>query len=91
MVASQQHDAFGIVLFNAEKKETDFNSKNTSVNIVTEEQIISFRREAAILEKSEKIWELAMDITYIAFIRYRHVHSTRNEVTQAQLSAQPLT
>lgn len=63
MVSSKEEEVVRVFDLVGEKKADGLNALFPSVDVVSEEQVVGVWREATILKKSEKIRELAMDIT----------------------------
>ena len=64
MVSSQQEEVFRILDFVAEKQADGLDGLLFSVDIVSQEEIVSFGREDSILEDSQQIVVLSVYITY---------------------------
>jgi hypothetical protein len=63
MVSSQDEEVFGVFDL-VRKKQTDrLERLFTSVYVVAEEEIVCFWREATILEESEEVIVLTVDVT----------------------------
>ena len=63
MVATQDEEVFGILDFICKQKADRLEGLLASVYIVAKEEVVGLRRKATILEQTEKIIVLAMDIT----------------------------
>ena len=63
VVAAEDEEVFGIFDFVCEKKTDGFQRLLASIDVVTEEEVVGFRREATILEQSKEIIVLSMNIT----------------------------
>lgn len=62
VITSKQEEVLGILDFVAQKKTDCFNALLSSVDVVTQEQVVSFRREAAVLKKTKQVVVLPMHI-----------------------------
>ena len=63
MVATQDEEIFWILYFVGKKKADSFQRLLAPIDIVTEEQVVCFGRKSAILEQSQQVIILAMNIT----------------------------
>lgn len=62
VVAAQDEEVFGILDLVCEQEANGLERLLTTVDIVAEEEVVSLGREAAILEETEEIIVLAVDI-----------------------------
>jgi hypothetical protein len=63
VVTAQDEEIFWILYLVGKKKADSFQRLLASVDIVTEEQVVCFRRKSAILEQPQQVVILAMNIT----------------------------
>lgn len=63
VISSEKEEVLRVLDFVCQKKADGFETLLSSVNIVSEEKVVCLWRETSILEKSEEIIVLAMDIT----------------------------
>ena len=63
VIASQEHNVSGKILFDGEQKDAHFNSKDASVDIVAKKEVIETTGLASLANHIEQISVLAMDIT----------------------------
>ena len=63
VVTSEQEEVLWILDLVGEEKADGFETLFTSINIITEEQVIGLWRETAILEQSQEIVVLTVNIT----------------------------
>lgn len=64
MVTSQEEEVLGVLDFIGKEQTDSFYGLFSSVDVVSQEQVIGFWREAAIFEDFQKVWVLSMDIAY---------------------------
>ena len=64
VVSSQKEEVLWIFDLVAEKQANTFNGLFSSIDVITKEKVVSLGWEASILENSEEVVVLAMDITY---------------------------
>lgn len=62
MVAAQNEEVLGVLDLVREKETDGFEGLFTSVYVVSEEQIVCFRREAAVLKQTKEVIVLAVNI-----------------------------
>ncbi len=62
MVASQDEEIFWVFYLVGQKEADSFQRLLASIDIVTKEQVVCFGRKSAILEQSQQIVILAMNI-----------------------------
>ena len=70
MVSTKDEEVFRVLDLVCEKETDGFEGLFTPVDIVTEEEIIGFWWETAILEKSQKVIVLTVNVTYRGYRRY---------------------
>lgn len=63
VVATQNEEVFGILDLVGEQQADGLQRLLSAIDVVSEEQIVCFRGEAAVLEQTEQVIVLAMDIT----------------------------
>jgi hypothetical protein len=63
VVTSEDEEVFGVLDLVGEEQADGLKRLLTSVDVITEEEVIGLRREATILEESEKIVVLSVNIT----------------------------
>lgn len=64
MVPPEQEEIFRVFDLVGEQQTDRFQRLLPSVHIIAQEEIISFRREASILEKPQQVCVLSMNITW---------------------------
>ncbi len=68
MITSENEEVFGVLDLVREQQADGFERLFASVNVVAEEEVISFGWEAAIFEQAKQIVVLTVDIaTYLGF------------------------
>lgn len=63
MVSSQEEEIFWILDLIGEEQSDSFQRLFTSINIISQEKVVSFRWVLSVFEKSQKIEVLSMNIT----------------------------
>ena len=63
VVTSEDEEVFGVLDLVGKEQANGLKRLLTSVDVVTEEEVVGLRREATVLEESEKIVVLSVDIT----------------------------
>lgn len=63
VVTSEDEEVFGVLDLVGKEQANGLKRLLTSVDVVTEEEVVGLRREATVLEESEEIVVLSMDIT----------------------------
>jgi hypothetical protein len=63
VVTSEDEEVFGVLDLVGEEQADGLKRLLTSVDVITEEEVVGLRREATVLEESEKIVVLSVDIT----------------------------
>ena len=63
MVSAEQKEILGIFDFVGEQQTNGFEALFAAIHVVAEEQVVGFRRETAILEETQQVVILAMNIT----------------------------
>jgi hypothetical protein len=63
VVTSEDEEVFGVLDLVGKEQANGLKRLLTSVDIVTEEEVVGLRREATILEESEEVVVLSVDIT----------------------------
>ena len=63
MVSTQNEEVLGVLDLVGEEQADGLEGLLTSVDIVTEEEVVGLRGEATVLEESEEIVVLSVDIT----------------------------
>lgn len=63
MVTTENEEVFRILDLVREEKADGFEGLLATVDVVTEEKVVGFRREATVFEETQKIVVLAVDIT----------------------------
>jgi hypothetical protein len=63
VIATQDEEIFWVLYPVGKKKADSFQRLFASVNVVTQEQVVCFGRISAIIEESQNIIVLAMNIT----------------------------
>ena len=64
MIPSEQEKIFWILYLITEEKANSFDRLFTAIDVISQEEIVGFRRETSIFENSQEVVILAMDITY---------------------------
>ena len=62
VVPPQHEEVLRVLDFVCEKKTYGFPGLFTAIDVVSQEQVVGFWREAAVLEQSEQVVVLAVDI-----------------------------
>ena len=75
MIASEQEEVLRVLDFVAKKEADCFNGLLSTVNVVTQEQVVSLRREATVLKDPQQVVVLSMHITYKVEQNVRLHHS----------------
>lgn len=55
MVAAQDEEVFRVLDLVREQKANSLQGLLATINVVTEEQVVGFRRETAVLKKSQQV------------------------------------
>ena len=63
MIASQDEEVVWVLNLKSQEKANNFQTLFPSVNVISQKQIIGFRRQPAVLEQSEEIVILPMNVT----------------------------
>ena len=63
MVATEKEKVFGIFDFVSEKKTDCFQGLFAAVHVIAQEEVVGLGWEAPVLEQTEQVVVLAMDIT----------------------------
>jgi hypothetical protein len=63
VVTSQNEEVLGVLDLVGEEQADGLKRLLTSVDVITEEEVVGLRREATVLEESEEIVVLSVDIT----------------------------
>ena len=63
VVAAQDEEVFGVLDLVGEEQADGLERLLASVNVVTQEEVVCFRREPAIFEQTEEVIILAVDVT----------------------------
>jgi len=63
VVSSEQEEVLRVLYFVTEEKSDRLDRLLSTVNIVSKEEIVSFRREASVFEDSQQVIVLAVNIT----------------------------
>lgn len=66
MVAPQDEEVLGVLDLVGEQEADGLQRLLAAIDVVPEEKIVGFRREAAVLEQTQKVVILAMDVTWKA-------------------------
>ena len=64
MVSSEDEEVFGVFDLVGEEKADGFKRLFSSIDIVTQEEVVGFGREPAVLEKPQKVVILSVDVTF---------------------------
>ncbi len=64
VISSQQKEVLGILDLVAEQQANCFDRLLSTVDVVTQEQVVGLRREATVLEDSQQVVVLAVNIAY---------------------------
>ena len=64
VIASQQEEVLRVLDLVCEQQADGFQRLLASVHVVAQEQVVAFRREAAIFEQTQQIVVLAVDVAY---------------------------
>ena len=64
MIPSEQEKIFWILYLITEEKANSFDRLFTAIDVISQEEIVGFRRETSIFENSQEVVILSMDITY---------------------------
>ena len=64
MVASQHEEVFRVFDLEAKHECYCLNRLLSSIDVISQEQVVSFRRETSVLEQPQQIIVLSMHITY---------------------------
>ena len=86
MVAAQDEEVFGIPDLVGEEKADGLQRLFASVDVVSQEQVIGFRRESTIFKQTEEIVILTMDIATNLDTSYVHVSAVVRLTTLANRS-----
>lgn len=68
MVATEQEEILRVLYFIGQQEANCLEGLLATIDVVAEEQVVGIGRETTILEKSQKIIVLTMDITYLPII-----------------------
>lgn len=68
MVAAQQKEILRILDLVCEQQANRFQRLFPTIDIVAQKQIIGLWREAAVLEQSQEIIVLAVNVSYVFFV-----------------------
>jgi hypothetical protein len=63
VVTSEDEEVFGVLDLVGEEQADGLKRLLASIDVVTEEEVVGLRREATVLEESEEIVVLSVDIT----------------------------
>ena len=63
VVAAQDEEVLRVLDLVGQKKANSFQRLLSTINVVTKEKVVGLGRESAVLEETQKIVVLAMDIT----------------------------
>ena len=77
MVSTKDEKVFRVLDLVCEEKTDGFERLLTPVDVVAEEKVVCFWWETSILEKSQKVIVLTMDVTCQAYRRYESWHEHR--------------
>ena len=63
MVSAQKEEVFWKLYLESKQKTNSCNTEVTSINIVTQKEVVCLRREASAIEMVEQILELSMNVS----------------------------
>lgn len=69
MVATKNEEVFWILDLIGQEEANGLQRLLAPIDIITKEKIVSFRREAAVLEQSEEVIVLAVNISTNLYVR----------------------
>lgn len=64
MVPSEDEKVFGVLDLVGEQETDGLEGLLAAIDVIAEEEVVCFWRETAVLEQSEKVVVLAVDVTY---------------------------
>ena len=82
MISTKDEKVFRVLDLVCEKETDGFEGLFTPVDIIAEEEIIGFWWEAAILEKSQKVIVLTVNVTYRGYRRYESRQDARHPMIE---------
>jgi hypothetical protein len=65
VITSEDEEVFRVLDLVGEQEADGFEGLLSSVDVITEEEVVCFWRETAVLEEPQKIVVLAVNITYL--------------------------
>ena len=69
VVSSQQEEVLTVLHFVSEEQDDGLEGLSTTVNVVTEEEVVGLWWETSILKESQQVWELSVSVTYKELVR----------------------
>lgn len=70
VIASQKKKVPWILNFISQKKANSFKWVFSSIDIITQKEVVALRREFAVIKQSQKVWVLAMNIALFSKMDY---------------------
>lgn len=84
MVTTENEEVFGVLDLVREEKADGFEGLLATVDVITEEKVVGFRREATVFEETQKIIILAVDITANLVARTHSVSKSTATLTRSR-------